>query len=316
MIEHLLTVGAVNVWNPTGIGLGILAILATAFLLGMVHGITPDEHTWPITFSYAVGSYSWKGGMRAGLLFSLAFTLQRSIMSELAYFALTDFAKDLRFNFWVYIIIGTVMAASGFYILRRGKIPHLFHTHSMGSSIGGANPGNMPRYMPLVHGFIAGFGTGAFAIIVYTALAPHMGSPWLAFLPGTFFGLGTMVMQVLAGGLFGQWMARRKLPDAARARLARLMSGRTLSWAGLAFVAVGIAGLIWPVLGTASINTHIHIHNLHSLGVGFFLAAIVLFTVAFIAFFKSIREVSRMAPVADPQNSAVAGQPSAAGTRA
>jgi len=60
--------------------------LLTAYLLGIIHGITPDEHTWPITFSYSVGSYSAKKGFLVGLSFSLAFTLQRAIASELAYF--------------------------------------------------------------------------------------------------------------------------------------------------------------------------------------------------------------------------------------
>jgi len=63
----------------------------TAFLLGMVHGITPDEHTWPITLSYAVGGYSSRAGMRNALIFSLAFTLQRALASELAYLALARF---------------------------------------------------------------------------------------------------------------------------------------------------------------------------------------------------------------------------------
>ncbi len=41
--------------------------LLTAYLLGVVHGITPDEHTWPITFSYSLGSYSAKKGFLIGL---------------------------------------------------------------------------------------------------------------------------------------------------------------------------------------------------------------------------------------------------------
>ncbi len=28
--------------------------LVGAFVLGIVHGVTPGEHTWPITFSYAL----------------------------------------------------------------------------------------------------------------------------------------------------------------------------------------------------------------------------------------------------------------------
>ncbi|MDE2274517.1 MAG: hypothetical protein KGL00_10010, partial [Gammaproteobacteria bacterium] len=66
-----MDIAGLNLWNPV-VGLGPGIALLTAFFLGLIHGITPDEHTWPITFSYSVGSYSSRGGMRAGLLFSLA----------------------------------------------------------------------------------------------------------------------------------------------------------------------------------------------------------------------------------------------------
>lgn len=56
-----MAVMGINFWNPSG-HLSVLTILITAILLEMVHGITPDEHTWPITFSYSVGSYSSRGG--------------------------------------------------------------------------------------------------------------------------------------------------------------------------------------------------------------------------------------------------------------
>jgi hypothetical protein len=62
--------------------------LAYSFLFGLFHGILPDEHTWPITFSYAVASASGKEGMKTGLYFSAAFTIQRMLISELAYLAL------------------------------------------------------------------------------------------------------------------------------------------------------------------------------------------------------------------------------------
>ncbi len=294
---HAVILANLNLWNPSDVGMTVVAILATAFLLGMVHGITPDEHTWPITFSYSVGSYSWKGGMRAGLLFSLAFTLQRSIASELAFL----FVKPVMalmgadwFNYSVYIIVGTVMAGSGIYILRRGKIWHLLHTHNMLHSEGAADPQSAPWWMPLVHGFIAGWGTGAFAILVYTALAPHMPNAWVGFVPGMFFGLGTMVMQVLVGGLFGQWMAKRKFSENARVMIARLMSGRVLTWGGFSFALVGLLGLIFPVIGDLQISTGIKVHNLAHLGVGFFLAVVMLFGVAAVAFFKSIHDVTAM----------------------
>ena len=141
-----MAIADLNLWDPGLAGLGVGLALATAFFLGMVHGITPDEHTWPITFNYAIGSYSVRGGFRAGLLFSLAFTLQRAIASELAYFAMSDFLAGARWNFTVYIVVGAVMAASGLFILRKGRVPHLFHSHALD------NEARQERQIGAVHG--------------------------------------------------------------------------------------------------------------------------------------------------------------------
>ena len=277
----------VNIWNPEH--LSWLVALPTALLLGMVHGITPDEHTWPITFSYSVGSYSSRGGRRAGFLFSLSFTLQRAVASELAYFALTSFELSARWQFIVYLVVGAVMWASGRYILRAGKAARL----EMGSHHAGLP--ERSRWLPLVHGFIAGWGIGAFATIIYTVLAPAMPSAWLGWVPGLLFGLGTMVMQILLGGVFGSWMARRNLSEKARAYVARTVSGRTLKGGGIAFMVVAGLGLTWPrQVANLAVSTPLHIHNLHNLGAGFFLAVIALFGVAAWAFVKSRREALQL----------------------
>src|SRR5947208_6272539 len=110
-------IGAVNLWDPTHAT--IAADLAIAFLLGLVHGITPDEHTWPITFSYAIGGYSTWRGMRAGLVFSLAFTAQQALASELAYLGLSGWFTVGRFDAIVYLVVGVVMAAAGLYVTGR-----------------------------------------------------------------------------------------------------------------------------------------------------------------------------------------------------
>lgn len=292
-----MTIGDINLWNPGPLGLSVGLALVTAFFLGMVHGITPDEHTWPITFNYAIGSYSIRGGLKAGLLFSLTFTLQRAIASELAYFAMAEFLKGVGWNFAVYVVVGSVMLGSGLHILRRGRIPHLFHSHAVDHEVAPAEPGALPTYMPLVHGFIAGWGTGAFALIVYTVLAPAMHSPYLAFLPGLLFGFGTMIMQMLLGSLFGAWMARRRLDDRARIYVARKMAGRTLTGGGISFVVAGIIGFIDPSLVTGSIPTDVPIHNLGHLGVGFFLVLILLVPIAGYSFWKSLREAQGLFPL-------------------
>jgi hypothetical protein len=286
-----------NLWNPQHLT-WILA-LPTAFLLGMTHGITPDEHTWPITFSYSVGSYSSRGGRRAGFLFSSAFTLQRAIASELAFLALTAFQFSARWEYIVYLVVGAVMVASGVYILQTGRVVHLGHVHSGGEhrSATPRAPRPMPSYMPLVHGFIAGWGVGAFAVIIYTVLAPAMPSVWVGWVPGALFGLGTMAMQVLLGSAFGAWMERRRLSAEAKQFVARKMSGRTLSGGGLAFMLAAVVGLAWPgLLDRLVLVTPIHVHNLHDIGVGFILAVPVLFGVAVWAFIKSSREATRLSP--------------------
>ncbi len=87
-----------------------LEALAYSFLFGLLHGILPDEHTWPITFSYAIGGASGRQGMKAGLYFSAAFTVQRMLLAEVAYLALAPYLLSPRVNGVVYLIVGAVMA--------------------------------------------------------------------------------------------------------------------------------------------------------------------------------------------------------------
>lgn len=278
-----------NLWNPDH--LTLVLVLPTALLLGMVHGITPDEHTWPITFSYAVGSYSSRAGRRVGFLFSAAFTLQRAIASELAFLALSSFEFATRWQYDVYAVVGLVMAASGLYILHRG---HPLHWAAGRHGPNDDGPRAVPPYMPLVHGFIAGWGVGAFAIIIYTVLAPTMPSAWVGWVPGLLFGLGTLVMQMILGSAFGAWMARRHLTAAAREFVARSMSGKTLTGGGMAFMAVAALGIVAPgLVSHIVIVTPIQVHNLHNLGAGFFLAVPALFGVAVWAFLSSRTEAAR-----------------------
>ncbi len=280
-----------NLWNP-GPGLPMAVALLTAFLLGMLHGITPDEHTWPITFSYSVGSYSTRGGLKAGILFSLSFTLQRAVAAELAWYALVGPLMRGDVQFLIYAVVGVVMVVAGAYILRLGRNLHLlgFLEH-WGRREESADPRPVPLSMTLVHGFVAGWGTGAFAVLVYTVLVPAMPGPAVAFMPGLLFGLGTMSTQALFGAFFGRCMERWRLNARDKACLARRMSGRTLLWGGLVFFLVGLAGQFLP-LGRLYVVTPIRVHNLHQLGVGFFLVVVALFGVAFWSLRRSVRELT------------------------
>ncbi len=347
---------SLDLWNPH-VGLALWAVIATAFLLGMVHGVTPDEHTWPITFSYAVGGYSSRAGMRNALIFSAAFTAQRAIASELAYLALARYLTlGSRGDYIVYVVVGVAMVWAARYI-HAGRLPwHIdLHLHlrrrmpsSEGSKVSGASSPAGPRpgseahrgvlasaeasthlhvhshggvsiaeephwasdpcvdceepdfkdpraWMPALHGFIAGWGFGAFAIIVYTVLAPSMPSALWGWVPGLLFGIGTTVVQVMVGGLVG-WVVRRKgASPAASRRLGLVVATRTLMFGGAAFVIGGLFGVAFPDVAALSVSTGLHVHNLAHLGLPLVL---VVLSVAGVGVSSLVMEVRRL-PRAD-----------------
>ncbi|MEM3684829.1 MAG: hypothetical protein QXT39_04120 [Conexivisphaerales archaeon] len=284
-----------------------IGALIVAFLLGLAHGITPDEHTWPITFSYSVGSYSSKGGIKSGLLFSTGFTIQRAVMSEIAYLGLALIFTIPIVEPLTYIIVGIVMFLSGAYILKSsryfhthflekflhhhiiGKTDHVEEEHKVPSELDEPRP--VPTKMTLVHGVIAGFGFGAYATIVYFTLAPAMPSAYFGFLPGLFFGLGTMIMQIIFGFSFGKWIQRKKLGIKEIGYVGRKTGGRTLYYGGVAFAVVGILLLFFPAIDSFSITTPILVHNLHELGAGFFLVVLTVGAIGSVSYVKSMREV-------------------------
>ena len=267
-------IGGINLWDPGHVN--VTVDLMTALLLGLVHGITPDEHTWPITFSYAVGGYSTWRGMRAGLIFSAAFTAQQCLASELAHLGLAHWFTFEGFDGVIYIVVGIIMAAAGLYVIGRGALPHLHLPGSHDTAAAEAKPRELKPWMPAVHGFIAGWGLDAFSAIIYTTLAPAMPSAATGWLPGLFFGLGTLIVQAMAGAAFGLWAAHRKLPGEAIRDIALRTAARTLTWGGIAFTIFGAAALVFPDIADFGIGTRLHVHNLDSVGLPFLL---VIFSV-------------------------------------
>ncbi|MGC8547051.1 MAG: hypothetical protein ACP5MU_05290 [Thermoplasmata archaeon] len=304
----------INLWNPENVTL--VSALIISYLLGIVHGITPDEHTWPITFSYSVGTFSTKGGAKTGLVFSSGFTAQRAILSELSYLALAGVFMTAAAFGVTYIFVGLAMALAGIYIARKGKYLHwhyieerlgiLFGIHKKGSEIQREemehkiNPAEVshdsidtkpvPVKLALIHGFVAGFGFGAFALIIYTVLAPSMPSIYFGFLPGLLFGLGTMTMQILFGTIFGTWLSKIKnLTKEGIAFVGKTISTYVLEYGGVAFIVAGGMILAFPQILSFGVITPIKVHNLHDLGVGFFLVIIVVVVIGILGYRVAMR---------------------------
>jgi len=274
---------ALNLWSPHH-GLSIGVAILTAFALGLVHGVTPDEHTWPITFSYAIGSFSARRGMRSALAFSLSFTVQRALLSELAYLGMLAITANPTWNAAVYVVVGTVMVLAAFYVLR---LRCALHLHLWPPSVGGCHrpshaetaewAGRTPTpAMAAVHGFVAGWGLGAFALIMATVLAPAMPSAALGWVPGAAFGLGTTAVLVLAGAVIGSLIRHQRLSERLAQRVAQEGAGWTLLVGGALFVIAGAAGLAVPSIMNAGISTGIHVHNLDQINVGTLLVVLVV----------------------------------------
>ena len=271
-----------------------LAALTYSFLFGLLHGVLPDEHTWPITFSYAIGGASGKEGMKAGLFFSAAFTVQRMLVSELAYLALAPFLLSSSINGIVYIVVGLAMSAAGAIVLTRNRYPHLHvvgHHHEESipkettrdlfgrhhSEIKDAAP--PPAHWAIIHGFIAGFGFGGFSLFVNGVAAPAMSSPWVGFMPGLVFGLGTMISLAIIGALFGaslRWAHSLSEPEIKR--IGGQTGGRTLFFGGLLFGAAGIVTLL-------GLDRNLPIDP------GYALIGLFMIVIAIPAFIYSLKEV-------------------------
>ena|GEM_PF-53453 len=293
---------ALNLWSPHH-GLSVGLVVVTSFLLGVVHGVTPDEHTWPITFSYALGSFSARKGMRAALAFSLSFTLQRALLSELAYLGLLHVADNPTWNAAIYLVVGAVMALAAFYVLR---LRCALHLHLWPPSVGGCH---RPQHaetaewasrtptpaMAAVHGFVAGWGLGAFALIMATVLAPAMPSAAFGWVPGAAFGLGTTAVLVVFGAVIGSLIRHQRLPEQLAQRVAQEGAGWTLLVGGVLFVAAGAAGLMVPSIMTAGISTGIHVHNLDQLGIGTLLVAVVV-VVAVVTVVRTVHRMRHLPP--------------------
>jgi len=275
-------IGGLNLWDPTHVSFTV--DLLTAFLLGIVHGVTPDEHTWPITFSYAVGGYSTARGLRAGLLFSLAFAIQAAFASELAHLGLTQWFTFESFDNVIYVVVGIIMMAAGLFAMGRGVLPHLHLPGWRAADSRVSQPRELKWWMPVVHGFIAGWGIDAFSAIIYTTLAPAMPSAATGWLPGLVFGLGTLCVQAAAGAAFGAWAVRRGLPQEAIRNIALTTAARTLTWGGLAFFLFGLFGLAFPGIADIAVRTPLHVHNLDTLGLPFLLLVFAVLGVGVTSF--------------------------------
>lgn len=288
--------------NPPA-NLTVTVVIGIALILGMLHGVTPDEHTWPITFSYSIGSYSSRRGMKSGFMFSLGFMIQRAVLTTLGFLGLATIYKMYNLNGPVYIVVGIAMFAAGAYV-SRGKYVHIpidsllggkqHHTESAERIQPHEDISDVPLRMATLHGLIAGFGFGAYATIITFILAPQMPNIFLAPLVGLAFGFGTMLMQIALGAAFANIMRVKKLTVDEVKFIGKSAAARTLSFGGIAFVLIGMLIAAFPILDAFALSTGNSIPNLSSIGVASGLVIAVVGVIGLGSLYSSYRELKKI----------------------
>ncbi len=296
-----------SILSPQGT-LSVATILIISFILGLLHGATPDEHTWPITFSYAIGSFSTRKGMKSGFAFSAGFTAQRALLTTLGFLGLAGLYIKYNLDGPVYVIVGIAMVVAGAYILRKriykhipidvllgGHGHHTGHAERLAPEKAHSGDGSVPLKAAVVHGLIAGFGFGAYAAIITFILAPKVPSIWYAPLPGLMFGIGTMVMQIIFGAVFANLTRIKKLTKSQAEQIGRGTAGNTLYYGGIFFAIIGILIILFPAIDKIAISTGSSIPNLDSFGISTLLVLVVVGTIGLGNLVLGFRRMSRLA---------------------
>ena len=159
--------------------------LLAVFIVGAVHGLKPDEHTWPITVSYGLMQRNARGVLAAISVFAGALTLVWTLMSALMgqLMGLLDISL---LSPYVDIIVGATMIGVAAYLVLGGR---------RGESSG--ERGTADYKLIWIHGLAAAFGGDFFIVLILTAALVPAISSGLSFLVGFMFGAGSWVAQTI-----------------------------------------------------------------------------------------------------------------------
>lgn len=164
--------------------LGTVVPLAIV-LIGVVHGLKPDEHTWPITVSYALMQRNIKGAILSTITFTGALTLVWTILSGLAGYAVGLGLTSGAYDPVVDIAVGTTMigVALAYMHLEGRRSPH------------GQSSASADYRLIWIHGLAAAFGGDFFIVLAITlVIAPLNVLP--TYLVGLLFGTGSLIGQL------------------------------------------------------------------------------------------------------------------------
>ncbi|MGC8607668.1 MAG: hypothetical protein ACP5L5_08940 [Vulcanisaeta sp.] len=155
--------------------------LLAVLIVGVIHGLKPDEHTWPITVSYGLMQRSIKGVAAAVSVFAGALTLVWTLMSALVG-ELMGLLNISVLDPYVDIIVGlTMMGVAAYLVFGKHEDHHGVRTADY--------------KLIWIHGLAAAFGGDFFIVLILTIAIVPMITAELSFMVGFMFGFGSWLAQ-------------------------------------------------------------------------------------------------------------------------
>jgi len=206
--------------------LGYLWPLAI-FIIGIIHGLKPDEHTWPITVSYGLMQRNLKGAMLSTLVFAMALTLVWTSLSALTS-QLFSFFESYSLDPLVDIIVGITMIGVASYLILRKERRSVSEKEKEYASA---------DYKVIwIHGIAAAFGGDFIVVLILTlAIVPIIGSGE-GFLIGLTFGMASWLAQSLVVALVYKGVIRGVKDLSIMVRAGRL----SLLFLGVFMIGLGV----------------------------------------------------------------------------
>ena len=170
---------------PDIIPIDYFSLLSAAFVLGMAHGLVPDEHSWPPLLAYAVGAKKDSDMIKAHVTFGLS-----HIITWIPLFAITAYVGEIVIKEShepvINIFAGAILIMLGFYSLTHPK-----HIHLDGEV-------ELVRG-PFVLGIVLGFAPCLFTLTMLGLLLFYKSGIILSVIAAIVNGIGTTIAVVVVG---------------------------------------------------------------------------------------------------------------------
>ncbi|MEL9991010.1 MAG: hypothetical protein QXP98_09580 [Thermoproteus sp.] len=204
-------------------------ILPIALLaIGVVHGLKPDEHTWPITISYAMMQKDAKRAVLTTMTFTGALTLVWTAMSALVGLLPSSLFEGV-YDWLVDVLVGlTMVTIAGLYLRKEHE---------------GDSGGAAPDYKAIwIHGVGAAFGGDFFVVLLLALSIKAISQTFPLALVGFLFGFGSFLGQL---GIV--LLAYKGLVRLVKAPQVLVRAGRlSLLILGFFLIGLGIYTFIFP----------------------------------------------------------------------